>query len=313
MKRNLLSLIPVFILIVGCGAPITDDGNDPPIIPSLVAEPAPPQPSVTPLITPTPDLTCYETEMSGFRLSYDSAIMGAPVDYRVFLPPCYDAIDRQVPVLYLFHGMVPGTALMNDSQWDDLGVDELAEAGISRGDLPPFIIVLPDGNDMDYESDVGPLIKVLVDELIPLIDGSFCTVTEPWGRAVGGLSRGGFWALSLAMQHPMLFGRVGGHSPFLYDGAEYPANNPYNLADSVMLPESLVISIDHGAADFTANESSAFVSRLEARGIAPIYTVYPEGQHDESYWSAHISDYLRFYTEGWPPDTAAYISCGEDK
>jgi S-formylglutathione hydrolase FrmB len=51
-----------------------------------------------------------------------------------------------------------------------------------------------------------------VDQLIPWIDGRFNTIEDRSGRAVAGLSMGGFGALQYAGRHPDLFGAVGAFS-----------------------------------------------------------------------------------------------------
>lgn len=37
---------------------------------------------------------------------------------------------------------------------------------------------------------------------------------------------------------------------------------------------------------------------LQGVGVTHEYNTWP-GQHDASYWSAHLDDYLEFYTQTW--------------
>ena len=310
MKRShLVSLLFITLVLLGCSpsAPLIEDQVV--IIPSVTPTPAVPLPTNTPESFPTIDMTCDEPEINGFRLSMDSKLLGGSIDYTIFLPSCDPFPMKQFPVLYLFHGMVPGSEVMNDSQWYEMGIDETLETGMREGYLPPMIIVLPDGNDMQYEKDDGLFVRVFVDEFIPTIDNQFCTLNEQQYRAIGGLSRGGFWALSAAFQYPELFVRVGGHSPFLYDGPDYPENNPFNLVDSGTGFDLLEIAIDHGAEDFTAPNTADFIMKLNSRSLNPIYIVNAEGVHDESYWRAHLLEYLEFYAGGWPLAYDDYPNC----
>lgn len=272
-----------------------------------------PYPTVTPTFAPTAESDCQQVEMRGFRLSYPSGVFQNVVDYRVFLPDCLSGTrESRLPVLILLHGMVPGTELMNDSQWDDMGVDEIAESAINDGLIPPLILVLPDGNDMAYGSDESKLATALINEIFPEISRKFCGMDEAWGRALGGLSRGGFWALSTGFQYPEAVYRIGGHSPFLYDGGDFPGLNPFNMVETVLLPSAFSVAIDHGRDDYTAENAAIFVDRLRAAGVNPLYTVYPEGTHDESYWAAHLLDYLLYYAEEWPDDPDAYPPCSPE-
>jgi enterochelin esterase-like enzyme len=62
----------------------------------------------------------------------------------VFLPPGYDSGSADYPVLYMLHGLGwTGTEL--NWEWEYYGTFDVAEALMERGDVQPFIIVLPQG------------------------------------------------------------------------------------------------------------------------------------------------------------------------
>lgn len=274
-------------------------------------------PTLTPLpiptftATPSPAATatldsCSETEGQIVRASFISQYTGQPFRYRVYLPPCYASTERRYPYLIILHGLGEG---MDDSQWDRMGLDEAADLGYVRGSLPPMIIIMPNGNDARYAYDPGPLPDVILNELIPEIEATFCTWNDPAMRAIGGLSRGGFWAFGIAFTHPDLFDRVGGHSPYFYDG-DYTPINPYNLIETAEGIERLAIYLDVGVNDTLVDDNlRAFVERLRRRGIEPEYVINPVGGHDEAYWAAHTADYLSFYAAEWPRDVSAFPSC----
>ena len=69
-----------------------------------------------------------------------------------------------------------------------------------------------------------------LEELIPAVERDFCTRNDRDHRAIGGISRGGFWAYSLALRHPDIFGIVGGHSAAFDTGNAPPDSNPLELA-----------------------------------------------------------------------------------
>ncbi|MCA9902419.1 MAG: hypothetical protein KC547_01070, partial [Anaerolineae bacterium] len=130
-------------------------------------------------------------------------------------------------------------------------------------------------------------------------------------RAIGGISRGGFWAFSIALRHPDLFGIVGGHSAFFDPDNAPSANNPLDLAlDTAFLTEAnLRMYLDNAAADYVGPNLELFSSRLSARGIPHTYIINPVGDHNDDYWRAHLSEYLTFYGRDWPRDAGSLPSC----
>jgi S-formylglutathione hydrolase FrmB len=145
------------------------------------------------------------------------------------------------------------------------------------------------------------------------VERDFCTWSDRSHRAISGISRGGFWAYSVALRHPDVFGIVGGHSAFFpEDLNEVPSTfNPLELAlNSALLPDAnLRMYLDNGANDIAGVNQELFSSRLSSRAIPHTYVVNPVGEHNDEYWSAHISEYLAFYGRDWPRDTAALPSC----
>ncbi len=274
----------------------------------LTATLLPPTITLTPMVTP---FSCGETEGKIEIMSFESQITGRTFQYRVYLPPCYAITRRRYPYLIMMHGLVPGTDVMNDDQWDRMGLDEAASQGYLNGTLPPMIIIMPNGNNAQHGDDDSPFSKVIVGELIPEIENVFCTWNESRARAIGGLSRGGFWAYSVAYQHPDLFGRVGGHSPFFYDG-DYKVYNPYNLMDTAQGIERLKMAIDYGVDDHNVDTGiELFVDKLRAHGIEPQVVVNPDGAHTEDYWAAHVADYLAFYGAEWPFAVEGLPGCNQ--
>lgn len=71
--------------------------------------------------------------------SLKSEKLRQPLDYRIYLPPCYNTqAHLRYAVLYLIHGQS-----YTDDQWDRLGADEVAEQLILTGEIGPFLIVMP--------------------------------------------------------------------------------------------------------------------------------------------------------------------------
>ena len=134
------------------------------------------------------------------------------LDVDVLLPTNYDPSTRY-PVLYLFHGTA-GTA----SDWVNYGQVEQTTAGL------PLIVVMPDAslndnggswcsNWVNQSAGAANWETFHIDELIPWIDANLPTVADRQGRAIAGLSMGGFCSTSYAAQFPDLFETVLGFSP----------------------------------------------------------------------------------------------------
>jgi S-formylglutathione hydrolase FrmB len=275
----------------------------------------PPPPSLTPTPTPTPTPTLPPCEAGSGQIvpfeDFRSAVARERLPYRVYLPPCYLEYQRRYPVVYLLHGLN-----QDERIWERIGTIEALEQGMRLRVLGPLILVMPSLGRIGGLNQFPPdpaYETVLLEELLPSVERTFCTVENARHRAIGGISRGGFWAFSIGLRHPDRFGRIGGHSAAFDARSAPPAFNPLDLALSApFLPEAGVrIYLDNAAADPAGRELERFSSRLSSRGVAHTYVVNPVGGHDEAYWSAHVAEYLRFYAEGWARSAADLPSCLE--
>jgi enterochelin esterase-like enzyme len=276
------------------------------IVPAPTVTPVPPTPIPTPVYVPlseppaplvAADL-CAETRGQVSVHQFYSESLHRNMRYRIYLPPCYTEAGRLFPVLYMFHGLNYG-----DSQWDVLGLDELVDAGIAAGEMPPLIIVMPNIWGIDRNPDGGPgsVEEALVQDLLPHVETQYCAWNTRQGRAIGGLSRGAFWALEIAFRYPSLFASVGGHSPAVFWDNALPQYNPYYLVDDAPDLESLRIYLDLGEQDWLNKWVPGFLERLDERGLAYTFTTAP-GDHGDAYWRSQVPAYLDFYTAVWPID-----------
>jgi enterochelin esterase-like enzyme len=230
--------------------------------------------------------------------TYFSQTSGDEQRYRVYLPPCYDQTDEHYPVLYLLHGWP-----YDEQHWDGLGADEMADTGIQVDALPPFIIVMPGGTEGLYVGTSGgdhSFEGQVINDLIPHVDATYRTWVERDGRAIGGISRGGVWALEIAFLHPGLFATIGAHSPAISVNLAPPPYDPFYLLerDGVAM---LRIYLDAGDADWArggTRGTQALHEALDARGIAHEYIVH-SGRHVNELWKTNLAEYLAFYAGGW--------------
>jgi enterochelin esterase-like enzyme len=139
--------------------------------------------------------------------------------------------------------------------------------------------------------------KVIIEELIPAIDQTYRTKPERLYRAVGGMSRGGGWAVHFGLTYWEMFGAVGAHSPAIFysDGLKMNA-----LLDALPPGESPRIYIDIGERDRPEilEVATWFEQLLDQKDIPHEWHLF-SGYHAESYWSAHLEQYLIWYTQGW--------------
>lgn len=215
-----------------------------------------------------------------------------PLDYRVYLPPCYEpSTDQQYPVLYLIHGQS-----YTDDQWDRLGADDVAEQLITQREIAPFLIVMPRDRLWEQPQD-DPFGEVLIHELIPFIDRTYRTNPQRAFRAIGGLSRGAGWAVHLGLRYWQFFGSIGAHSLAVF---ESDAPKIERWLDAIP-PEAMPrIFLDIGDRDRPPILQSAiwFEQLLTRKQIPHEWYLY-SGYHHEAYWQAHVEQYIRWYAAPW--------------
>lgn len=217
-----------------------------------------------------------------------------PQEFLVYLPPCYDQLpDKRYPVLYLLHGQ-----MSTDTQWVSLGAATAADNLIHAGSAAPFVIVFPD--DRYWNLPPGPGFgDRLIQDIIPFIDQNYRTLPDRQHRALGGLSRGGAWAVHILLTRYDMFGSVGLHSPAIFD-------------DDAAILDRLVLAIpasswprlwvDAGDRDGQLGPTRAFEALLSAYEVPHVWRMYA-GDHTEPYWQAHVTEYLQWYADGFAVGT----------
>jgi enterochelin esterase-like enzyme len=242
------------------------------------------------------------------------------LDYWLYLPPNYRSErDRRYPVLYMLHGLYG-----NSAAWKDHGLFNHADNLIRSQQIAPLIIVAPQGDNGYWmnHADGGPRwADYVVSDLVPHIDRTYRTLPESRHRAIGGLSMGGHGAIQLALNHPGVWGAVGGHSavfrsaeqafPFFGAGESYQRRDPVSLVGDLGVPVTFALWLDMGADDSWAPRTIAFHELLEARGVSHAWMI-ESGGHDGSYWATHVPAYLRWYDQQIRPDELPAQSAGAD-
>ncbi|MGD9092947.1 MAG: alpha/beta hydrolase-fold protein [Anaerolineales bacterium] len=267
----------------------TLSSTNPPTVTSTLT----PMPVISPSLIPTQTpLACWDQGGHFETGSLRSDILPLPMEYRVYLPPCYEEQpSRRYPVLYLIHGQN-----FNDDQWDRLGADEAADILVKAEEVTPFIIVMP--RDRSWAQPTEDMFgKVLAENLIPFIDETYRTLPRREYRAVGGLSRGAGWAVHLGLSRWETFGAIGAHSlPVFWTDTRYIRT----WLDAIPTESMPRIYLDIGEKDRPSIMESAlwFEQLLTEKDIPHEWHLF-SGYHEEAYWEAHVEGYLRWYAEGW--------------
>ncbi len=235
--------------------------------------------------------------------SFHSDALGRDMPYLVFLPPGYGSTGERYPVLYMLHGIGGDYA----TEWPGYGLLDSAAAMMARGDVRPFIIVLPEGEDGYWVDHVGgPAWGTYVArDLVAEVDRDFLTVAQANARAVGGNSMGGHGALQLAMNFPGVFGFAGAHSPTLRafesappyfgDAAQFEARDPASIVDArPQAAKALRIAIDVGRDDPWLPGVQSLHEHLIAQDVPHAFDVLP-GDHSDAYWRGNVERYLAMY------------------
>jgi S-formylglutathione hydrolase FrmB len=147
-----------------------------------------------------------------FRLP-SPALGGRAQHVYVYLPPGYASEpNRRFPVLYLLHGF-PGRPL---AFLETVRMGVVEDSLVARGEAQPVILVMPFGStgtftDEEWANGTAPNQNwetFVARDLVRAVDARYRTIPSAAGRAIGGLSEGGFGAINIAFHHPHKFSVV---------------------------------------------------------------------------------------------------------
>lgn len=130
---------------------------------------------------------------------FQSKLVNATLPYNVILPADYDtAHATRYPVLYLLHGYT--------GHYSDWAAKTNVADYASQYRL---IVVMPEGNNGFYtDSATVPADKYetyILKELLPDVQQRYRTIEARYGRAVAGLSMGGYGAIKFGLKSPEIF------------------------------------------------------------------------------------------------------------
>ncbi len=161
--------------------------------------------------TSAPDVFQSTATANNGRLQtvqFQSQLVGKSLPYNVVLPVGYDqpaAREKRYPVVYLLHGLFG-----HYDNWTSK--TRLADYTTAH----EVIVVTPEGNNGWYtDSQLAPKEQYesyIIKELVPDVDRRFRTIANRPGRAIAGLSMGGYGAIKFGVKYPSMFAFAGSMS-----------------------------------------------------------------------------------------------------
>jgi S-formylglutathione hydrolase FrmB len=261
----------------------------------------------------------------------NSRILKQAVRYCVQLPPDYDtktSPPRHYPVLYFLHGLG-----QNEQTLFSTGGWSVIEDLRRQNKISDFLVVAPEGKRTFYINSPGNTFRYsdfFLQEFIPAIESRYRVRPGRMGRAITGVSMGGYGALRFAFAHPELFSAVSAQSAALItqapkeltaaghsgtplgrlmgpafgepiDVAHWQENSIFFLARKNQSGlKSLSIYFNCGEQDDFGFEDGAAVldQQLRSEGIKHEYHSYP-GDHSLTYFLSHMGEVMEFHSRAF--------------
>lgn len=243
------------------------------------------RPQLTPRVTMR-DVTFYSNALQ------------RDMPYRVVMPSG-DTSGSKLKTVYFLHG--GGGGFRDWTNYSDV-------AKYAEHDL---ILVMPEGNSSYYanaaERTQDRYEDYIVKDLIEDVESKFPAVGGREGRAIVGVSMGGFGAINLALHHPELFAFAGGISAALdvptrpfsvkrveqwrrfraifgpWDGPTQKGNDPFVLVRSVEVKDAPYFFLTCGEQEGLLGPNRQFASLLETRHFQYEFHTTP-GDHNWKQW-----------------------------
>jgi S-formylglutathione hydrolase FrmB len=259
------------------------------LAPARVVQPVPPG------LLPVPALRRISVDSAGSAIAhvlYPSASLRRQGSFYVYEPPSLRAAaagsTARYPVLYLLHGNSQhATAFL-----DEAGLQEQLDTLIRTHAIPPMIAVMIQGGGgaNNWRNLNGQYYESYVLEVQEIVDRMLPTIADRSGRAIAGVSMGGYGAMELALDNPGRFGVVESWLGF-FNGLE----GQLALDRSAIKTLGLYAFLYGGLQDKIANpsEDAPFAAALRAAGADAHSALYP-GEHNMETVQAHMPAMLTF-------------------
>jgi S-formylglutathione hydrolase FrmB len=254
--------------------------------------------------------------------SVKSRYMQSPAGYCALLPPSYDAQPgKKFPVLYFLHGLGGDhTFLVSSGGWN------IIEDAQEQKRIGEFVVITPQAGASFYVNSRNGIVKYedfFVRDFVPQMEKKFRLLGTRSGRAIGGVSMGGYGALRFAFKYPQMFVSASGLMPALLeqlprgandvgftaffgaafgrplDEAFWKANTPFVFARTANLNGLKIYFACGDHDDFGFDEGTRALDKLLAsRHVSHISHIYP-GRHDWEFVDQHLLESLEFQSHAF--------------
>lgn len=238
------------------------------------------------------------------RRWYDSPGNGMPRRVTVYTPAGYETSKEKYPVLYLLHGMGG-----DEEAWINLGrSSQILDNLIAQGKAKPMIVVMTNGNvaqeaapgesslgyvkpsmQMDHTMD-GKFEETFPD-VIKFVESNYRVKADKSGRAIAGLSMGGYHSLHISRFYPNTFDYVGLFSAAIMsnDKVTSPVYKNFDSTLETQMKNGYKLYwIGIGKADFLYKANEEYRAKLDKMGMKYTY-VETEGGHTWTNWRVYLS------------------------
>ena len=241
------------------------------------------------------------------RIWYDSPALGLERRMTVYTPAGYETSGKRYPVLYLLHGMGG-----DEEAWISLGrTAQILDNLIAQGKAKPMIVVMQNGN-ASQEAAPGESSRGMVPptmqlpktmegsyeqafpEIVKFIDKNYRTIKSKSGRAIAGLSMGGFHSLHISKQYPDMFNYIGLFSAAIMPNKEVSSPIYGNMEGKLKVqfdknPALYWIAI--GKTDFLYKANEEYRKLLDEKGYKYTYYESDEG-HIWKNWRIYLTEFV---------------------
>jgi S-formylglutathione hydrolase FrmB len=277
-------------------------------------------PSVLALLVTLTSPGAAEVRRSTFR----SPSLDQEVSYAIDLPPSYESSVRRYPVVYALHGLFEGAGF-----WERRGLARELSRLRGGGTLRDLVVVAVDGgNSFFVNSPAGRYEDLVTKDLIAHIESTYRVLSGRDGRALLGVSMGGYAALRIGFAHPELFAAVATHSAMLLervpsaaqgahrghmaafhrvfgnpiDEALWTESDPLDWARRANAGSAPALYLDCGAQDrYGLARGHRSLNRiLDERGVAHTFEL-PPGDHGYEYVRGRLGQSLAFLRAALKP------------
>ena len=227
-----------------------------------------------------------------------SVALAGKVHARVILPAGYAAHPgRRFPVVYFLHGLPAGSTSYRGNAWLVEAMSEVGQAilvipqGARDSDTDPEY--LDWGSGRDWETYVAR-------DLPRFVDAHFRTIRSAAGRAIVGVSAGGYGATVIGLHHPGTFSVVESWSGYFHATdptgtkalAVARSANVHTLVHDIRTERTwFAFYVGRGDSRF-AEENVELDGELDRAGVRHVFELY-RGAHQTSLWQAHAKGWLR--------------------